>query len=247
MTDGVVGVMRRVAEHEARRILTTELGVVTAVFPHADEGDTDNYACSVQLKTRVLADGQRMELRRVPVATPYVGMAAIPNVGDLVLVQFLGGDVSAPVITGRLYDDESRPPPNAVDELLVRHKPASGGSIRIDKDGQVIVASGSGENTLTVNDDAIRVENEKFSLVIDFKGGTITLTSDGDLELVAPNGTLRLDANAVEIRSAGDVAVKADQGAFSVASLEMKVKASSGATIEASGPVAVKGATVDLN
>lgn len=245
--EGVVGVMKRVAEHEARRILTTELGVVTAVFPHADEGDADNYQCSVQLKTRMLADGQRMELRRVPVATPYVGMAAIPNVGDLVLVQFLGGDVNAPVITGRLYNDEDRPPPNQVDELLVRHKPTTGGSIRIDKDGQVILASGNEESTLTVNDERICLTNEKFSLTIDFKGETISLSSDKDLELVAPNGTLTLDANAIQIKSRSDVTVDAAQGTFGVSSLEAKVKASSAATLEASGSMTVKGATIDLN
>lgn len=245
--EGVVGVMKRVAEHEARRILTTELGVVTAVFPHADEGDTDNYQCSVQLKTRVLADGQRMELRRVPVATPYLGMVAIPNVGDLVLVQFLGGDVNAPVITGRLYNDEDRPPPNQVDELYIRHKLASGGSIKIDKDGQVILTSGNEENTLTVNDETITLKNEKFSLTIDFKGEKISLSSDKDLELVAPNGTLTLDANAVQIKSKSDVTVDAGSGKFGVDSMETAVKASSSATLEASGGMTIKGATIDMN
>ncbi|HET7462407.1 MAG TPA: phage baseplate assembly protein V [Longimicrobium sp.] len=245
--EGVVGVMKRVAEHEARRILTTELGVVTAVFPHADEGDTDNYQCSVQLKSRVLPDGQRMELRKVPVATPYLGMAAIPNVGDLVLVQFLGGDVNAPVITGRLYNDEDRPPPNQVDEFYLRHKLAAGGSVKIDKDGQVILTSGNEENTLTVNDETIVLKNEKFSLTIDFKGEKISLSSDKDLELVAPNGTLTLDANAVQIKSKSDVTVDAGSGKFGVDSMETAVKASSSATLEASGGMTIKGATIDMN
>ena len=157
--ESVVGVMKRVAEHEARRILTTELGVVTAVFPHADEGDADNYQVSVQLKGRMTPDGQRMELRRVPVATPYLGFAAIPNVGDLVLVQFIGGDVNAPVITGRLYNDEDRPPPNLNDELLLRHKKDAGGSIRLDAEGRIILTSASEENTLTVDDEAITLNN----------------------------------------------------------------------------------------
>ena len=245
--EGVVGVMKRVAEHEARRILTTELGVVTAVFPHAEESDTDNYQCSVQLKTRVLPDGQRMELRRVPIATPYLGFAAIPNVGDLVLVQFMGGDVNAPVITGRLYNDEDRPPPNLADELLVRHKLASGGSIKIDKDGKVVLTSGNAENTLTIEDESISLKNEKFSLTIDFKGEKITLASDKDLELVAKSGTLTLDGKAVEIKSQSDVTITASSGKVGIESTELQAKATSSATIEASGAMAIKGATVDVN
>ena len=245
--EGVVGVMKRVAEHEARRILTTELGVVTAVFPHAEAGDTDNYQCSVQLKSRILPDGQRMELRKVPVAVPYLGMAAIPNVGDLVLVQFVGGDVNLPVITGRLYNDEDRPPPNQVDELLIRHKLDKGGSIRLNKDGHVVLTSANEENTLTVQDETICIRNEKFSLTIDFSGEKISLSSDKDLELVAKSGTLTIDANAVEIKSKSDIKIEAKSGKLSTESLEAEIKASSSAKIEASGAMAIKGATVDMN
>lgn len=245
--EGVVGVMKRVAEHEARRVLTTELGVVTAVFPHADEGDADNYQVSVQLKTRLLPDGQRMELRKVPVATPYLGFAAIPNVGDLVLVQFIGGDVNAPVVTGRLYNDEDRPPPNLTDELLLRHKKDAGGSIRLDAEGRITLASASGENTLTLDDEAVVLRNEKFSLTIDFKGEKIVLSSDKDLEMVATSGTLKLEGNAVEITSKSDLKMTAKQGALSAEVMELGVKASTSATVEASAGLTLKGATIDLN
>jgi uncharacterized protein involved in type VI secretion and phage assembly len=245
--EGVVGVMQRVAEHEARRILTTELGVVTAVFPHADQADADNYQVNVQLKGRLRPDGERMELRKVPVATPYLGFAAIPCPGDLVLVQFIGGDVNAPVITGRLYDDENRPPPNLRDELLVRHGRDGGGSIRLDEQGRIILASRSGENTLAVDDEAITVRNEKFSLTVDFKGERIVLSSDRDLRLVAASGTLTLEGNAVEITSRSDVKITASSGTLAAEVREASVTASAGATVEASAALTLKGATIDLN
>lgn len=245
--ESVVGVMKRVAEHEARRILTTELGVVTAVYPHADEGDTDNYEVSVQIKGRLLPDGQRMELRRVPVATPYLGFAAVPNVGDLVLVQFIGGDVNAPVITGRLYDDENRPPPNKADELLVQHKRDEGASVRLDAEGRIILTSKSLENTLTLDDEAVTIRNEKFSLTIDFKGEKITLSSDKDLQLIATSGTLTLEGNAVEITSKSDVKITASSGKLAADVMEASIKASTSATLEASAAMAIKGATIDLN
>jgi uncharacterized protein involved in type VI secretion and phage assembly len=245
--EGVVDVMRRVAEQETRRILTTELGVVTAVFPHEEEGDGENYQCSVQLKGKLLPDGERMELRRVPVATPYLGFAAIPNVGDLVLVQFIGGDVNAPVITGRLYDDEVRPPPNLRDELLVRHRVDGGGSIRIDAEGRIVLASANEENTLTLDDEAITLTNEKFSLTIDFTGERISISSEKDLELVASGGTLRLEGKTVEITSGGDLTLAATQGKLAAEAKEAEVKASTSAKVEGSSGLVLKGATIDLN
>lgn len=222
MTDGIVGVMKRVAEHEARRILTTELGVVTAIFPHADEGDTDNYQCSVKLRGRVLPDGQEMELRRVPVAVPYLGLAAIPSVGDLVLVSFVGGDANAPVITGRLYDDETRPPPNKADEFLLRQKPKEGPAFLMDAEGKIVLTSKDEKKTVTLSDEKISLESEKFSLVIDFSGEKIVITSGGDLELAA-KGKCVIDA------------------------AELQIKSSGAATIEAGGAMTVKGATIDMN
>ncbi len=245
--ESVVGVMKRVAEHEARRILTTELGVVTAVFPHEEEGDSDNYQVSVQLKGKLLPDGERLELRRVPVATPYLGLAAIPNVGDLVLVQFIGGDVNAPVVTGRLYDDEVRPPPNLKDELLLRHKSDAGGAIRIDAEGRIVLTSASEENTLTLDDETITLTNEKFSLTIDFSGEKITLSSEKDLELIASGGTLRLEGQAVEITSKSDLKLAAAQGKLAAEAMEVEVKASTSAAVEGSAGLTLKGATIDLN
>ncbi len=156
--NGIVGVMKKVAEHEARRVYTTELGVVTAVFPHASESDNDNYQCSVKLKNKKQSDGQDFELRKVPIAVPYMGWACIPNVGDLVLVHFIGGDLNAPVITGRLYNDEVRPPENQKDEFFLQHKATEGGSVKLDKYGKIIVTSKDEKNTFTLEDEKIALE-----------------------------------------------------------------------------------------
>jgi uncharacterized protein involved in type VI secretion and phage assembly len=206
--DSIVGVMKRVAEQEAQRIHTTELGVVSAVFPHADEGDKDNYQCSVKLKNKKQADGTDFELRQVPVATPYMGLAAIPNVGDLVLVSFIGGDINAPVIIGRLYNDEDRPPANKSKEFLLQHDIKDGGSIKLDEEGKVIITSKSKKNIFTLEDEKISLVSEKFSLVIDISGEKISISSDKDLELAATNGKLSISANEVEITSKSAMTLK---------------------------------------
>jgi uncharacterized protein involved in type VI secretion and phage assembly len=229
--EGFVAVMKRVAENEVRRIHTTELGIVTAVFAHADESDTDNYQCSVKLKNKKLPDGKDLELRQVPVATQHMGLANIPNVNDLVLVSFIGGDINAPVIIGRLYNNEDRPPVNKEKEFLLRQSVTEGGSIKLNEQGKIIITSKNEKNIFTLEDEKIAVESEKFSLVIDISGEKISISSDKDLALSAKNGKFVIDANELEVKSAK----------------EMKIEAGSDLNVKASGAVKVEGSTIDLN
>ena len=67
--ESIIGVMQRVAEHEARKIYTTELGVVTALFPRASESAKENYQCSVRLRHRKAPDGGAIFTRKD--GTPY--------------------------------------------------------------------------------------------------------------------------------------------------------------------------------
>jgi phage baseplate assembly protein gpV len=153
MTDSIVAIMKKVAENEARRLSTLELGVVTSVFPHASDSDKDNYQCSVRLKHRKQPDGSDFELRKVPVATSHIGLANIPNVGDLVVLGFLNGDINAPIILGRLYNDEDVPPKNDVGQMVlegvetVTLTTKKGTKIEIDKDGNVMIEA-KGDITL---------------------------------------------------------------------------------------------------
>ncbi|MCX6042677.1 MAG: phage baseplate assembly protein V, partial [Caldilinea sp.] len=191
--ESIVGVMKRVAEQEVQRILTTELGIVTAVFPHSDENDKDNYHCSVKLKQHKRPDGQALELRNVPVATPYMGLVCIPNINDLVLVNFIGGDINAPIVTGRLYNDADRPPQNKKNEFLLQHKLDAGGSIKLDNKGRILAASKNEKETLTLDDDQIELVADAFSLVIDAKAKKITVRSDKKKE----GGSIKLDDKGV--------------------------------------------------
>jgi phage baseplate assembly protein gpV len=143
--DAVVAVMKNVAEQEVAKILTTELGVVTAVFPHAADSDKDDYQCSVKLKNRKQADGSDFELTKVPLMTPHVGLANIPKVGDLVVLSFVGGSLNAPIILGRLYNDEDRPPKNDIGQMILTELDSlsitlkSGTKIDIDSDGNITI------------------------------------------------------------------------------------------------------------
>src|SRR5262249_42673210 len=95
----LVSLVRRLVREELAAARGPLLGTVTALAAHESEDDANNYEADVALKH----DG--LELKKVPLAVPHVGVAAPPRVGDLVLVQFVGHDLQQPLITGRFYHE----------------------------------------------------------------------------------------------------------------------------------------------
>lgn len=207
--------IQRIVREELARQRTAELAVVQEQHPHATDGDDDNYACTVVLRDSGLV------LRRVPVATQTIGAASIPAVGELVLVAFVGGDLNAPVIVGRLYNDEDRPPVNG-DGRAVLHLPlgaADGEAVHLELHSgdrrELALTLGSGL-ALTLRDDDPVVE-----LIVD--GGKATLAVDRD--------------GAVRLETGGDLSIQA--GKIEIGGSEI--------TVEASGTLDLKGATINLN
>lgn len=266
--DSIVGVMKKVAEQEVRRIYTTELGLVTAVFPHAADSDKDNYQCSVKLKNYKQPNGQDFELRQVPIATSHLGLVNIPQVGELVLVTFIGGNLNAPVITGRLYNDEDRPPVNKEKEFLLQHSLKEGGSLKLDETGAVIITGKNGKNIVTVKDgEDISIVNEKCKInlkdtditiingkcTITVKGSTITIEADADIELKASKGKLSLTARQVEISGTDSAKISsraveiAGQQAAKVTAAQVEVNGSATTKIEGGATTEIKGGVVKLN
>lgn len=218
MTDGIVATMKKVAEQEARRISTLELGVVTSVFPHAADGDKDNYQCSVKLKHRKQPDGSDFELRKVPVATSHIGLAGIPNVGDLVVLGFLHGDINAPIVLGRLYNDEDRPPRNDVGQMVLERietvslTTKKGTKIEIDADGNVIIEAkgdvtlkggevkiNDGSKGAARQDDSVEVTIPANSFIVSVTPGTGGAAGKPNLSPVKVQGKIISSSGSVKI------------------------------------------------
>lgn len=200
--------VQRIVQDELGRSRTAEIGIVQEQHPHASDGDSDNYACTVNLRDSGLV------LRRVPVATDQIGAVRIPAVGEMVLVQFIGGDLNAPVITGRLYNDEDRPPVNDEGQAIL-HLP-----LGASDDDAVHIELHSGDtrsltiklgSTLTVqaqDDDPViqlAVDEDKAVVTID-RDGAVTITSKGslklegaDISIEAKSGDLTLKGTKVNI------------------------------------------------
>ncbi len=215
MTDSIVGYMKRVAENEARRVSLLEIGVVSAVFPHAAESDKDNYQCSVKLKNRKQPDGSDFELRRVPVATSHIGLANIPNVGDLVAIGFVSGEIGAPLILGRLYNDEDLPPKNDAGQMILTNMDSvtittkGGTKIDIDKDGNVTIEA-SGD---------VKVKGNEVSINDGSKGAA---RQDDTVEVTIPPGSFIVAVGGAATGTPNPAPVKV-QGKITSASGSVKI------------------------
>jgi hypothetical protein len=176
-----VALIRAIVREELRALPLGDIGVVTSVFAHTDEGDGHNHECNVKLRESDL------ELRKVPMATQHVGMVSPPAVGDLVLLSYVGGDINRAVVVGRLYCDENRPPVHAEGEWRVQSPLKGPSSLAIDKDGAVVVTAG--KTVVTVRKDGeVEIAGEK-DLKIDVKGnvsikcGDCTVDASGKIDL----------------------------------------------------------------
>jgi phage baseplate assembly protein gpV len=193
--------IQRVVRSELGRVRTAELGVVQETHPHAEDSDMDNYACTVALRNTGLV------LKQVPVATPRIGAVSIPAPGELVLVQFLGGDLNAPVITGRLYNDEDRPPVSAEGEAIL-HLPLAAADdeavhveLRHGDVRELVLKLGAGFS-LSMRDDDPTIE-------LDVGGGKLTLTIAQDgATTVKSQGAVELKGTDVTVDASGKLVLK---------------------------------------
>lgn len=200
--------IRRIVQEELGRVRTAELAIVQEQHPYSGEGSEENYACTVRLRDSGIV------LRKVPVSTQMIGMASIPAIDDLVLVHFLGADLNAPIITGRLYNDQDRPPAHE-DGQLVLHLPPGADpqealQLKIQSGEKLEVQLTLGERLhLVMRDDdpvvELSVADGKAMLQIDADGAT-TLQSQGALTL--KSGTIALEGDSIAIEAAGELKLK---------------------------------------
>ncbi len=148
------------------------------------------------------------------------GAFFLPEVDDEVLVAFEYGDINMPYVIGSLWNGKDVPPENNSDGK---------NNIRVirSRSGHVITLDDSdGSEQIKIMD-----KTEKNMIIIDAKNNTISITSDKDIELSAPNGKVTIEAMDIEMKSTAST----------------KIEATSGVDVKASGNLNIKGAMVNIN
>lgn len=255
----IVSTIQGIVRQELRRVRVTELGVVEAVYPHSDD-DNDNYGCDVRLKNSGLL------LKRVPIATGHIGTVAIPNISDLVLLTFDKGDVNQPIVIGRLYNDEDRPPLNNPDEVIFRLPLAEAddktikAAIRNIQDStppREILVEMSPKITVRISDGTVRATAGKTEMKLDQpdgSGGTvtvvagrtkITMNQDGDITVEAA-GAMTLKAARDLTLEGQNVTIKGQMKTDIEAGTQATLKANMGATVNGGLSATLQGMNVSI-
>ena len=180
-----------------------KLGRLKVKFPWLSDQDESNWA-------RIAT----------PMAGNERGIYFLPEINDEVLIIFEQGDVRFPYIIGALWNGKDKPPltnENGQNDVRVI-KSRSGHLIRLNDE--------QGKETIEIID-----KTGKNSIVLDTAANSIAIAADGDITLSAPQGTIKLEAESIEIKSSADT----------------KLESGAGTDVTASSTMNLKGQTINLN
>jgi len=160
------------------------------------------------------------------------GSVFMPEIDDEVVVGFLAGNPSEPVVLGMLHSSSlASPIPKSDDNHVKGFVTRSQLTVEFDDDKKVLTLKTPGGNSLILSDD------DKGIVLEDQNGNKITMNSDGiSLE----------SAKDVQIKANGDVKAEGVNVNLN-ANAQMVAKGSASAEISSSGNTVVKGSIVQIN
>ena len=170
------------------------------------------------------------------IALPYAGdgcgLVFMPEIGDEVVIGFMGGNPSEAVVVGALHSSGAASPVEKADDNNIKGVVTREGiRLEFDDDKKHVVIETPGGNRITVSDD------EGGILLDDQNGNKTTLNSDG----------ITLDsAKDIVVKAKGDVKVEGTNMNLS-ANAQFVAKGSGSAEISSSGNTVVKGSLVQIN
>lgn len=236
-----------------------QLGVVK-------ENHDDTYQGMVKV-TLLACEPEAAETFWAHVVAPYAGdgygMHLLPEVGDSVLVGFIGGDLREPVVLGSLWGGSNARPQDSIEKenknKVLRTK---GGNCIALTDGdkacvQIKTANG---HQITIADEADRIQVEtqdgKNHLKIDEKKGAITVCADKEITIEAKKVAIRgeIALSGAKIAAASNAgltlegkSVELKGNTTKLSGQTMDIKATASAKLESSAVLTLKGSMVKIN
>ena len=186
------------------------------------------------------------------------------------MLQYWYGDVNQPIVVGRLYTDDDRPPLNKPNEVIFRLPLHAGDdkairaairNIEDDDPPRELLLELSPKVAVRVTDDTVKATAGKTEMTLDQPGSSggvvtvvagrtkLTMNQDGDVKVesvgameINAGRDLTIGAQSITIEAQGSLALKAGASAQLKANGQVTVQASGAATLQAA-TVQIKGVT----
>jgi hypothetical protein len=185
--------IRDFVEEEVRRASGTALiGKVTRIFQHDDTSETS--AINANVITR---EKDKQHLRNIPVLiSEHTGHISVPQKDDYVLVEFLEGASSAPVITEVVHNDDNENPKARAGHWRHEFRRETGDNLYLEAESADQTAGESELVRLAVKQDGLSEPVARIELDVSNGDPKISLTrgspADMGLELNFGDGTFKL-------------------------------------------------------
>ncbi len=201
-------------DQTSRRLLGVVVGVVT------NNQDPDGMG-RIKVKFPWLNDQDESHWARICSLMAGKGRGAyfLPEINDEVLLAFEHGDRRCPYVLGALWNGKDAPPTTNSDGKndvrLIQSR--SGHVIRLN--------DADGKETIEI------LDKNGNSITFDAVRNSLTIATKKDITLSAPQGTITLDAQTIEIKS----------------STQATLQAGSTMDVKANATMNIKGAIVNIN
>lgn len=215
-----------------------DLGRVKLQFPWRDADDESYWA---RIATEMAGDGY--------------GTYFLPEVEDEVLVAFQNGDIHKPFVIGSLWNGKQKPPQKNSDgnndarevrsrsEHKIAFDDADEGSITIQTSAgnEIVIDDSSDSETIVVRD-----EKNDNSIALDSGSGSVSIDAKKEINLSAKNINIT-GKKGVTISGNKKVQVKS-KGQMKLSSkAKFDIKGNGLMSVNATGPLQIKGAIIQLN
>lgn len=195
----------------------------------------------------------------LPVLTPYAGKDygsyLIPEVGDIVIIGFIGNEMRVPFVLGSLYPADNSFQGECFDEKNLKRRLHTKGGIDIslsDEDGkQTVTVTTPGGLQLHMEDETQTVlltdKEFKNGFAFDAQNGEINIEAEKKITIKTGSCEIIMDGQANKLSiNCGTLEISASQKTSIDGGPTVEIKGTN-MTVEGSAQTAVKGGILQLN
>lgn len=223
----------------------TGLQIAKVVQVH---GDPES-AGRIKVTLPLLPGGEGLWLRVAqPYASEEIGITFLPEVGDELVVGFLGGNPNAPVMLGALHSAKRAPAftpeeTNAQKSIVTRSRL----SISFDDEKKVLTVKTPGGHAITLSDEAKSIEvTDSNGNALKMSESGVSLSTPSDMKISA-TGSVSISGDAgVSVTSAADVSVSGSAVSVS-AEADFSAEGGASASVTSAGELSITGSLVMIN